>query len=102
MIVGIGDKIMVEISYNDPQLLLIISIILIVGFAYLGETSDKKDYLRRGLYFMFTFILCLFLGKSITQLYEWWLSFTLISISGFYALRGFIDIGMASKRKKTG
>jgi hypothetical protein len=94
---GIGGKNMVELLYNADQLLLILTIILICVFAYLGETSDRKDYLRRGLYFMFTFILCLFSGAYIAQMYEWYLPFTLMSISGFYALRGFINLGMVKR-----
>lgn len=90
---------MVEILYNADQLLLIITTVFIIGFAYLGETSDKKDFLRRGLYFMFTFILCLFCGAYIAQMYEWYLPFTLMSISGFYALRGFVNLGMVKRSK---
>ena len=88
---------MVEILYNADQLLLILSVVLISTFAYLGESSDKKDHLRRGIYFMFVWILCMFSGLYISQVYEWYLSFTLVSISGFYALRGFINLGMAKK-----
>ena len=84
---------MVEILYNADQLLLIISVVLIAVFAYLGEASDKKDHLRRGIYFMFVFVLCLFEGVYIAQAYQWYLSFSLISISGFYALRGFLNFG---------
>ncbi len=91
---------MVEILYNADQLLLILTTVLIIGFAYLGETSEKKDYLRRGLYFMFVWVLCLFGGIYITQTYEWYLAFVLITASGFYALRSFINLGMV-KRTKT-
>lgn len=92
---------MVEILYNADQLLLIISTVFIIGFAYLGETSDKKDYLRRGLYLMFVWILCMFTGLYISQMYEWYLSFTLISISGIYALRAFLNLGMVKRTKST-
>lgn len=86
-----------EIVYNSDQFLLLISVILISVFAYLGESSDKKDHLRRGIYFMFVWILSMFTGLYFTQIYEWYISFTLISISGFYALRGFINFGMVKK-----
>lgn len=86
-----------EIIYQADQLLLIISVVLIAVFAYLGESSDRKDYLRRGIYFMFVFFLCLFGGLYISQTYDWYLSFTLVSISGFYALRGFINLGMTKR-----
>ena len=88
---------MTEILYNADQLLLIISVVLIGVFAYLGETSEKKDHLRRGIYFMFVWILCMFEGLYISQMYEWYLSFSLIGISGFYALRGFINLGMTKR-----
>jgi hypothetical protein len=86
-----------EILYNPDQLLLIISVVLIGVFAYLGETSDRKDHLRRGLYFVFVWILCMFAGIYIIQMYEWYLPFTLISISGFYALRGFVNLGLVKR-----
>lgn len=85
------------IAYNSEQLLLILSVILIAVFAYLGETSDRKDYLRRGLYFMFVWILCMFGGIAIIQAYEWYFPFVLIAISGFYALRGFVNLGMVKR-----
>ena len=88
---------MVEILYNADQLLLIITTVLIGVFAYLGEASDKQDHLRRGLYFVFVWVLCMFGGLYISQTYEWYLSFVLVSISGFYALRGFINLGMVKR-----
>jgi len=86
-----------EILYNSDQLLLIVSTVFILVFAYLGETSDKKDHLRRGIYFMFVWILALFGGVYFAQLIEWYIPFVLISISGFYALRGFINLGMVRR-----
>ena len=88
---------MVNIVYDTNQFLLAITIAFMLFLMYIGEFADKKDHLRRGLSFMFTWIIGMFGGIYFIQSFEWYIPFVMISLSGFYALRGFINLGMAKR-----
>ena len=94
---NIEGGVMFELGIEENQLIFIILWILVISLMAIGQFVPKKEHLGRGLAFFMLFIIALFGGVYIAQLFPWYFSFAMITISGFYGLRAFLNLAKAKR-----
>jgi hypothetical protein len=85
------------LTFDSNQYITVIFVVILFMFAYLGETAEQNDHMRRALNFFLAGIIALFGGVSLTQFLPWYYSFVFLTAMGFYWIRAFNNFGKLKK-----
>jgi hypothetical protein len=88
-----------NLSFNSDQFGLIILVLLLSVFGYLGEKSQKSEYLKRGGYFLTNGILLLFGIAYFADKTLWFIPLALGVLCMLYWIRAGVNLGKARKSK---